>query len=91
VIGQVDEHNRALLDIAVRSKLNAAAVNVTVWIDTAFDGHLVFPRKLIQSLDLEPLVETEAVLADGKKITLETFVCYLDWFGQTVPLQVIAQ
>jgi clan AA aspartic protease len=90
VTGKVDDHNRALVDIEVRSIPNALATTVTVWIDTAFDGHLVFPRTLVQSLGLESLVDTEAVLADGTKVTLEAFVCYLDWFSQIVPLQVIA-
>ena len=63
---------------------------MTAWIDTAFDGHLVFPLPLIQELELQSLVDTEAILADGRKVTLETFVCYLDWFGRLIPLQVIA-
>ena len=87
---RVDDHNRALLDIDVRREPSAQGTRVTVWIDTAFDGHLVFPRSLIGALHLEALVETEAILADGSKVTLETFLCYLDWFGTTLPLQVIA-
>ena len=34
-------------------------------------------------------METEAILADGKRVTLETFICYVDWFGKLIPLQVI--
>ncbi len=63
---------------------------MTAWVDTAFDGHLVFPKSLIERLQLETLAETEAILADGRKITLETFIYYLDWFGIVIPLQVIA-
>jgi len=29
-------------------------------------------------------------LADGRRVTLETFVCYVDWFGNLTPLQVVA-
>jgi hypothetical protein len=29
-------------------------------------------------------------LADGSKVTLETFVCYLPWFGTLIPLHVVA-
>jgi predicted aspartyl protease len=36
------------------------------------------------------LADAEAILADGRKVTLETFICYLDWFGTLVPLQVVA-
>ena len=90
MIGRVDDNNRALIDIEVRRTPDSQGASVTVWIDTAFDGHLVFPRSLIEELELESLVETEAILADGRKVTLETFICYLDWFGNVIPLQVIA-
>ena len=88
--GQIDDDNRALLRVAVRSKLNAEAATVEAWVDTAFDGHFVFSSALIEELELETLVETEAILADGTKVTLETFVAYLDWFGEVIPVQVVA-
>jgi clan AA aspartic protease len=90
VIGRVDDHNRALLDIEVRRTPSDRDTTVTVWIDTAFDGHLVFPRSLIDVLQLESLVETEAILADGSRIALETFLAYVHWFGLVIPIQVIA-
>jgi clan AA aspartic protease len=62
---------------------------VVAWIDTAFDGHLVFSRELINSLKLDALVETEAILADGSKVSLESYFCVVDWIGQKVPVQVI--
>ena len=46
----------------------------------------MFSSTLIEGLGLETLVETEAVLADGTKVTLETFVAYLDWFGELIPV-----
>lgn len=79
-----------MLEVAVGKTSSSPRVSVTTWIDTAFDGHLVFSRALIEELDLEVLVETDAILADGSRVILETFVCYLDWFGESVPLQVIA-
>lgn len=90
MIGIVDEKGRALLEVLISEQLNGPYTPVTTWIDTAFDGHLVFPRDLIETLALESLVETEAILADGSKVTLETFVCFVDWFGSRMPLQVIA-
>lgn len=61
MIGRVDDRNRALLDIEVRRRRDSGGTSVTVWIDTAFDGHLVFPKSLIEELDLEPLAETKAI------------------------------
>jgi clan AA aspartic protease len=79
-----------MLTFAVSKNLASPTVTVTSWIDTAFDGHLVFPRAMIDDLELEALAETEAILADGSTALLETFVCYLEWFGQRMALQVIA-
>lgn len=90
MIGSVDEYNRALLPVAVRANLNDEPFTVVAWVDTAFDGHFVFSSTLIEGLGLETLVETEAILADGTKVTLETFVGYLDWFGDVLPVQVVA-
>jgi clan AA aspartic protease len=90
MIGMVDGQGRALLAVAVGNNIHGPYTPVSAWVDTAFDGHLVFPHELIEKLKLESLVETEAILADGTKVTLETFVCYVDWFGTRVPLQVIA-
>lgn len=88
--GKVDDKNRALLEVNVRSKIGDAAKPIVAWVDTAFDGHFVFSSKLIDDLRLESLVETEAILADGTLVSLETFVAYLDWFGELIPVQVIA-
>ena len=88
--GVVDERQRALLSIEVRKSASSEPQAVITWIDTAFDGHLVFSHELIQKLQLEFLVESEAILADGQKVVLETFICYIDWFGVLTPLQVIA-
>ncbi len=90
MIGTVDEKGRALLDISISDQLDGACTSVTAWIDTAFDGHLVFSYQLIKELNLESLVETEAILADGSKVTLEAYVCFVDWFGSRIPIQVIS-
>ena len=90
MIGTVDAHGRALLEIHIRSTKGAMPAPVTVWIDTAFDGHLVFPRELIKELELELLAETDAILADGSQVVLETFLCFIEWFAKVLPLQVIA-
>ncbi len=45
--GFVDDRDRTLVSIRVASDLNAEMKEVVAWIDTAFDGHLVFSRELI--------------------------------------------
>ena len=86
MIGTVDDRGSSLLDVRVSGKLNGEYTAVTAWIDV----HLVLSLELIRELELDSLAQTEAILADGSKITLETFLCYAEWFGEIVPLQVIA-
>ena len=84
-----DDRNRALIPIQVASGLNSKIAEVLVWIDTAVDGHLVFSKELISKLEFDSLVETEAILADGSKVAMESYFSVVDWFGQKVPVQVI--
>jgi predicted aspartyl protease len=51
---------------------------IVVWIDTAFNGALVLPRKQIANLGLAQESSAEAILADGHSIELETFACSFD-------------
>ena len=88
--GHVDDALRALLEVSTRRELSGPTRDVTVWIDTAFNGYLVFPGRLIEELNLEQEAATDAVLADGSRVTLESYVCYVDWFESLVPAQVIA-
>lgn len=48
--GFVDERDRALIPIRVANGLRSETKEVIAWIDTAFDGHLVFSRELISGL-----------------------------------------
>ncbi|NLF16753.1 MAG: hypothetical protein GX595_05790, partial [Lentisphaerae bacterium] len=80
--GWVDDDRRALVTIAIGATPKSRASNVDAWVDTAFDGHFVFAMQLIEELGLDTLAETEAILAEGSKVTLETYVAYLEWFGE---------
>ena len=87
--GRVDESLRALVDVAIRRTESEAPMPITVWIDTAFNGFLVFPQEMIKKLGLEQEAATEAILADGSRVTLESFACYIEWFGVANRAQVI--
>jgi clan AA aspartic protease len=88
--GRVDDLLRALIEVPVGRSRSGERNVVTAWIDTAFNGQFVFPRQLIEQLRLEQLAATEAILADGSKVTLESYVCYTEWFSTVVATQVIA-
>ena len=87
--GYVDDQNRALMRVEFQASLSGGTESIEAWVDTAFDGHFVFSSNLIKELGLDTLVETEAILADGSKVALQTYVCYLEWFGKTIAAQVI--
>lgn len=88
--GIVDEFGRALLDLKIRSTANEDPVGITVRVDTAFNGELVVPRAMIEPLGLEQSAGIRARLADGSEVTLESYTCILDWFGDQRAVEVIA-
>jgi hypothetical protein len=51
---------------------------VLVWVDTAFNGGLVLPRQQIEQLGLREYSSTPAILANGQRVELPTYTCYLD-------------
>jgi clan AA aspartic protease len=90
VNGIVDESRRALLDVSLAAAKGAKRQVFTVWIDTAFNGGLVIPRRHIERLGLKQASTTQAFLADGHLVDLETYTCHLDWFGEEYRTQVVA-
>ena len=86
----MDESRRALLELRIGKMPAEVTRLVTGWVDTAFDGFLVFSHELIESLGLHQEATTEAILADGTRVTLDSYCCYIDGFGEVVAAQVIA-
>jgi clan AA aspartic protease len=87
--GHVDQQQRALMAIQVSSKDAVTFQDVSAWIDTAFNGSLVIPRRMLSQLGMSIEATTEAVLADGTTVTLETVDCAIRWFGKTYQTQII--
>lgn len=90
MIGIVDESRRALLEVSVAADKDAMNEPLKVWIDTAFNGCLAIPRPQIERLGLKQASTTQAILADGHVVDLETFTGYLDWFGKVYRTQIVA-
>ena len=88
--GWVDDQLRALLRVPVSASRSGERTEVVVWIDTAFNGGLAIPRQQVADLGLVQESSAEAVLADGRSVELETFACFLDWFGNCYQTQVAA-
>jgi clan AA aspartic protease len=88
--GVVDDQLRALLRVPVSASRDGIRKEIVVWIDTAFNGGFVIPRKQIAELGLAKQSSAEAVLADGHCVELETYACFFDWFSQSFETQIIA-
>lgn len=88
--GRVDEQLRALLRVPLAASPGGPRTEVEVWVDTAFNGGLTLPRSLVARLGLPQEASVDAVLADGRTVTLEMFGCFLDWFGSAYQAQVVA-
>ena len=88
--GIVHEKLRALLRVPVSASRGGERREISVWIDTAFNGGLVIPKNQIEQLGLVQESSAEAILADGQLVELETYCCFLDWFGQTCETQIVA-
>lgn len=88
--GFVDDQLRALLGVPVSASRDGERTDLVVWIDTAFNGGLAIPNKQVTQLGLSKQSSAEAILADGRTVELETFGCFLDWFGHTYETQIAA-
>jgi clan AA aspartic protease len=90
VNGKVDEFGRALVHLKIRSTENDAESEISAWVDTAFNGELVMPASIIEAAGLKQSGGIRASLADGGEVTLETFACEVNWFGEDKLIEVIA-
>lgn len=88
--GHVDDQLRALIRVPVGATQDGPRQELVAWVDTAFNGGLTIPHGLIVCLGLSQESSVEAILADGQTVALETYGCYLDWFGGTYQTQVVA-
>lgn len=88
--GIVDQQGRALLNVEVQPGPTSPPVKVDVWVDTGFTGELVLPQPTIDSLGLRPSGSVDAILADGSQLELQTYTCFVNWFGEQRPLEVVA-
>ena len=88
--GEVNLNGQALLKIEIRSDEKASKSPIVVWVDTGFTGDLVLPKPLIERLGFQRSLMVNAVLADGRKSRMKTFSAWIDWFGETREIEVVA-
>ena len=88
--GAVDSQGRALLTLPIRNAPDGSATQVSVWVNTGFTGDLVLPKDQIKRLGLRESAVIQTTLADGREAELESFVAWLDWFGELQDVEVCA-
>ena len=88
--GFVDHLGHAFIMIHVRASDVAALHGVQAWIDTGFNGDLVLPQQTIDDLELAASGTVKAALADGSVVTLQRYLCLVEWFGTERELEVVA-
>jgi clan AA aspartic protease len=87
--GEVDKAGRALIVLRLRPSADAGATPLAAWVDTAFTGEIVIPRETIRSLGLRQSAAVMAGLADGTHVVLETYSCFVEWFGHERMVEVV--
>jgi clan AA aspartic protease len=88
--GSIDANGRALLSVRLSADRESEPVVIDAWIDTGFTGDLVVPQVIIDRLALPQSGSVDAVLADGSRIEVNTYTCYVNWFGEQRRLEVVA-
>lgn len=71
--GVVDSRGRALVAVGIRSAADAPEASLNAWVDTAFTGDLVLPRREVDRLGLSCSTLTDVVLGDGQEAQLPAF------------------
>ena len=88
--GIVDSQGRALMTVPIRNIPDGTAIPVSVWLDTGFTGDLVLPKSQIEQLGLSVSSIVQTILADGREAKVESYVAWLDWFGELQEVEVCA-
>ena len=79
-----------LVYLEPRIEVDIAGVNrqfrtISVTVDTGFTGWLTLPPDLIQELGLKYWGTRDAVLADGKELSVDLYSVLISWDGQILP------
>lgn len=62
--------------------------SVKALVDTGYDGYLMLPETLTESLRLEYLADTKYQTADGKVAYGSTYLAEIFWFGKKIQTEV---
>ncbi len=78
--GKVTAQLRPTIEVALQNQAGQMRT-VEVTVDTGYNGEILLPPDIIQSLALASAGETPAVLADGTIVLLPMYEGYVRWKG----------
>ena len=87
--GRLNERLEPTVSVEV-SNADGDSRTVEAVLDTGFNGYLTLNRDLIESLGLDYDGRIRMVLADGGEITAHTYEAFVNWFGQTRSVVILA-
>jgi clan AA aspartic protease len=88
--GMVDVAGRSLIAVSLTAPNQSASVSLEAWVDTGFTGELVLPQTVIAALGLVQSGTVTGELGDGSTKVMNTYTCLIDWFGQKLQVEAIA-
>lgn len=66
------------------------SIQVEAVIDTGFDGHLLLPPSMVDSLSLFRIGSTRPTLADGRIVPMTVYVARVVWHGRPRAVRVLS-
>ena len=88
ITGSMTNNLEAEVRLRVRRATSGEDVIIVI-VDTGFNDFLTLPPPLIDDLDLEPGVPTEATLADGSSVTMRSFYATIIWHDEPREILVL--
>jgi clan AA aspartic protease len=83
ITGRVDDNIHPLVPVLIRHPYTRATRTWEAWIDTGFTASLILTPEQAADLNLPRLTSTEAAIADGSKVLMDSVLCEIDWLGKT--------
>ncbi|CAN5545425.1 MAG: clan AA aspartic protease [Actinomycetota bacterium] len=89
MIGAVNARREAILHVEILG-FDDGRIEVAAVLDTGLTGYLTLPKTEIEALGLTSQGIREAILADGRRATLEIFRTRILWDGEERGVQILA-
>lgn len=88
IVGIVNEKLQAVIRLPLRGESGVSHQVETV-LDTGFNGALMLPHALFETLKVEPETDIVVQLADGSNTVMNVYVILVDWDGEAREVSVL--